>query len=637
MKHVVCLVFILLSCNYLFAQQQVVLDNHVFISISNNANVVLDNANSNALLVNTTGNIISEGENNVLKWMLQNNTGNYVVPFATASFSSIPFQLNITTAGSGSNASILFSTYQTITDKNNNYPSDVTNLNSNCRDSVGLFAIDRFWRIDAQNYTVKPTPIISFGYDNSVNELGGANTIIESKLKAMRFNGLINSWETPQKMYGITNTVSKTINTINVNPNDFYKSWTLVDSSIMSIPITLTALNNNTFCVGGSVTITPSGATSYTLLPNNTTSASAFSVMPNASTVYTITGSIGTGSASCSSNSSNSPTVSVVVNALPVISSSVTNITCFGGNTGSVIALVSGSATYTWSNGSHGSYINGLFAGNYSLTVQDDNMCVSNYTVSVTQPTSAINVVVTNQTNVLCYGQSNGAVSVFASGGVPNYVYIWQPNSVFGSSLINLSSGNYSLQVSDANGCKTQSVITISQPVEALQSLITDSVKATCGNNNGSLFASTAGGTQQYNYLWLPVYNTSNNLQNASSGNYTLYTTDGNGCQDTLTVFLGCDLPIKVPQLFSPNADGKNDYFVIEGLENFPNNHISIYNRWGNLIYEKENYQNNWNGSWTIGNKTTKGILPAATYFIVLDFGVNASLKPYTGYVEIMY
>lgn len=285
MKWLLALTFVSLIFDLLCGQQQIVLDNQVYIKLTNNANVVLDNPNANAIIVGTTGNVISENENNVIKWLVENNTGNYVVPFATNSFSSIPLQLNITNPGVGTNASVLFSTYETATDKNNTYPSDVTNLNSNCRDSIGLYAVDRFWRIDAQNYTTKPTVQINFGYDNSVNETGGLNTITESNLKAMRFNNITNSWETPQKLFGIANTGLKQVNMLNVSPTDFYKTWTLVDSSIMSIPVSLSSVSNNSFCAGETTTITPSGASNYTLFPDNIISSSVFTVMPNASTV----------------------------------------------------------------------------------------------------------------------------------------------------------------------------------------------------------------------------------------------------------------------------------------------------------------------------------------------------------------
>lgn len=596
MKHLVCLVFILLNYNYLFAQQQVVLDNNVFISISNSANVVLDNANSNALLVNTIGNIISEGENNVLKWMVQNNTGNYVVPFATHSHTSIPLQLNITNAGVGSNASVLFSTYETATDKNNNYPSDVTDLNTNCRDSVGLFAIDRFWRIDAQGYSTKPTAVISFGYSNSANELAGLNAITEANLKAMRFNSSINSWEAPQKLAGIANTTTKAVAGTSVAPIDFYKSWTLVDTTIMTIPITLNAIANATLCQGGVLTYTPNGASSYTLLPSGLTSTTHFTLTPMAIVIYTITGSIGTGTAICVSNSSSSPTVSVLVNSLPVITSSVVPVKCFGDNSGSAVALVPGSATYTWSNGSHGSFINGVSAGTYSLLVKNDNGCVATHTIEVSQPNSPLSLFINASQNVLCFGQSNGFATVSANGGTPSYNYTWQPLGVLNASVSNLSAGNYTVYASDVNGCKTHSIISITEPNEPLKLLVTDSTKAICGEANGALVVNATGGTAFYNYQWFPNFNTSATLQNIAAGSYTVLVTDANGCKDSLQLNLGCESPIVIPQLFTPNADGKNDVFVIEGLERYPNNTVNIYNRWGNLVYSATNYQNNWDG-----------------------------------------
>ncbi len=643
MRHRISFILFLFFLSNLFSQQQVVLDNNVFITISNNANVVLDNANSNALLVNSTGQIISEGENNVIKWMVQNNTSNYVVPFANASFSNIPLEVNITNAGIGSNSSILFSTYETVTDKNNNYPSDVTNLNSNCQDSVGLFAIDRFWRIDAQGYSTKPTPIISFGYNNSTNELGGLNTIVESNLKAMRFNSTINSWETPQKLVGMANTNTKAVAGAIVAPIDFYKSWTLVDTSIMTIPITLNSISNTTLCQGGTVTFTPNGASSYTLLPSGSTSTTHFTITPTASVIYTITGSIGTGTAVCKNSSSNSPTVSVLVNSLPIITSSVIAVKCFGNNSGSAIALVSGSATYTWSNGSHGSFINGVSAGTYSLLVKNENGCVASHTLEVSQPNSPLSLFINANQNVLCFGQSNGFASVSANGGTPSYSYTWQPMGVLSPFASNLSVGNYTVYTSDTNGCKTNSVISITEPSEPLKLLVIDSIKAICGEANGAFLVNATGGTAFYNYQWFPVFNISAIIQNISAGSYTVLVTDANGCKDLLQLNLGCEKPIVIPQLFTPNADGKNDVFVIEGLERYPNNIVSIYNRWGNLVYSKINYQNNWDGqaSKTQGNN----LLPASTYFVVVEF-ISASLntsgnadgiKSYSGFVELRY
>jgi gliding motility-associated-like protein/uncharacterized repeat protein (TIGR01451 family) len=98
------------------------------------------------------------------------------------------------------------------------------------------------------------------------------------------------------------------------------------------------------------------------------------------------------------------------------------------------------------------------------------------------------------------------------------------------------------------------------------------------------------------------------------------------GC-DTVQVFVWviCD-KLKVFTSFSPNGDNMNDFFYVEGLSNFPKNKVAIYNRWGNLVYNKEKYDNSWDGSW-------KGApLPDGTYFWIFDDGEG---KTYSGYVEL--
>ncbi|HHB79115.1 MAG TPA: tandem-95 repeat protein, partial [Saprospiraceae bacterium] len=79
---------------------------------------------------------------------------------------------------------------------------------------------------------------------------------------------------------------------------------------------------------------------------------------------------------------------------------------------------------------------------------------------------------------------------------------------------------------------------------------------------------------------------------------------------------------------FSPNGDGINDAFVIKGASNYPDNVLHIYNRWGNLVFEKEYYDNTWSGTWFQGDEP----VPDGTYFYVWE---NGKGKRYSGYVEI--
>ncbi|MEM9821453.1 MAG: SdrD B-like domain-containing protein, partial [Bacteroidota bacterium] len=98
------------------------------------------------------------------------------------------------------------------------------------------------------------------------------------------------------------------------------------------------------------------------------------------------------------------------------------------------------------------------------------------------------------------------------------------------------------------------------------------------------------------------------------------------GCDSTtVSIYVFCNT-INVMTGFSPNRDGKNDFFVIEGLQAYPNNVLNIYSRWGNLVYRKEGYLNDWDATWESTD------LPDGTYFYVLSDGEGGV---YSGYVQI--
>jgi len=85
--------------------------------------------------------------------------------------------------------------------------------------------------------------------------------------------------------------------------------------------------------------------------------------------------------------------------------------------------------------------------------------------------------------------------------------------------------------------------------------------------------------------------------------------------------------PLIIPNVFTPNGDGVNDTFFIPGLDTYAENEIVIINRWGNNIYEKKNYKNDWTGPG----------LPEGTYFYVLRVLNNAgNWDSYKGYVTLL-
>jgi hypothetical protein len=219
-----------------YSQARLVLNNDGYINIEDKAFLVIANGYTNAIEVTPTGgNIISEGEENVIKWNIKDNTGNYIVPYTNPSDVKIPLEVNITDAGNAGGSFIL-STYRTGSD-NLPFPVDVTNLNSLTLGASGasLFVIDRFWKIDYNSYTTKPGAELSFSYDYA-NEGTGNNTIDEASLQAQRFNEFLSDWELI--LFGWANITNKKVENVTVYPNASHKDWTLVQGS-SALPITL--------------------------------------------------------------------------------------------------------------------------------------------------------------------------------------------------------------------------------------------------------------------------------------------------------------------------------------------------------------------------------------------------------------
>jgi gliding motility-associated-like protein len=91
-----------------------------------------------------------------------------------------------------------------------------------------------------------------------------------------------------------------------------------------------------------------------------------------------------------------------------------------------------------------------------------------------------------------------------------------------------------------------------------------------------------------------------------------------------------------IPQGFSPNGDGINDIFEIKGITNYPDNSVSIFNRWGNMVYKAAAYDNtsvSWDGTNKGDLSTGTGPLPEGTYFYVIDLGDGSPIR--SGYVFV--
>lgn len=123
--------------------------------------------------------------------------------------------------------------------------------------------------------------------------------------------------------------------------------------------------------------------------------------------------------------------------------------------------------------------------------------------------------------------------------------------------------------------------------------------------------------------------NTGNNPDTNSNGIWN----EAVDNQPTVLVIKPNDLFI--PQAFTPEGDGKNDFFVIKGLKSNTDNNLTVYNRWGNKVYEKPNYDNTWDGTPNVSGTLGGQKLPQGTYYYI--FEIKDGTKPVTGFVVIQY
>lgn len=237
--YVICLV------NEGFSQNRIVLNNDAFLVMQGSVKIIIENPNPDAITTTGSGgNIVSEGEENELRWVIGTNTGTYIVPFTTrpaaqgGNSTKIPVRVDITGAGIGSGY-FGFSTYETATDVNTAYPATVTHVNSGGADA-SLKIVDRFWKFGLGVYSTKPSVIMSLTYDDAANEIGGTNTIVESMLRAQRWNGNVGDWES--LMFGTTDDVVNVTSGIAVNGSDFHEIWTLVEATA-PLPVELVQFN----------------------------------------------------------------------------------------------------------------------------------------------------------------------------------------------------------------------------------------------------------------------------------------------------------------------------------------------------------------------------------------------------------
>ena len=162
--------------------------------------------------------------------------------------------------------------------------------------------------------------------------------------------------------------------------------------------------------------------------------------------------------------------------------------------------------------------------------------CSANVVVNITQQPGVLSAV--SSVNASCNGISNGSATVTVNAGTPPFNFLWSTIPAQTSATANnLSAGNYSVSITDANGCTSAQSVTITQP--PAMNITASATPASCGMNDGTANVSASGGASPFTYLWLtsPVQINSS-IANLSPGTYTVIVADANGCNQQQSVIV---------------------------------------------------------------------------------------------------
>lgn len=217
------------------------------------------------------------------------------------------------------------------------------------------------------------------------------------------------------------------------------------------------------------------------------------------------------------------------------------HISIAGTQTGQIDIDVQGGTppyTYLWNNGSTSQRLYNLSAGNYFVTVTDDNGCTISNNIQLLQPeqlqiNSIQATVKANNHHISCTGRADGEIEISLSGGVSPYRYNWSNGSIE-QNITNAAAGQNSVVVTDANGATAQASVTLTEPDELVAETEVFIYPNGYGTGayahaDGSAQLSVSGGSAPYSFMWSNDA-TTQNLQQVYGGIYECMITDAMGC-----------------------------------------------------------------------------------------------------------
>ncbi|MEZ4979151.1 MAG: Ig-like domain-containing protein, partial [Chitinophagales bacterium] len=257
------------------------------------------------------------------------------------------------------------------------------------------------------------------------------------------------------------------------------------------------------------------------------------------------------------------PLVGISVNA-----TTLQNQLTIGGSQGTVSALASGgTAPYSYQWGANAGNattqtVSGLLPGTYCVTATDANGCVSSQVCTVVNPyiCSTSPIISFNTTNVSCNGFSDGSIITNVNGGTAPYTYSWSGGLPAVANQSVLASGTYSVTVTDATGCQSQSSTTITQPNALSAGIAVTNVQCN-GASTGALNLTVNGGTAPYSFVWNNGP-TTEDQNSVPAGTYSVSVTDAKGCTATANAIISEPsnaLSINLTKTDATSSAGCND------------------------------------------------------------------------------
>ncbi|HPL03660.1 MAG TPA: gliding motility-associated C-terminal domain-containing protein [Bacteroidales bacterium] len=281
--------------------------------------------------------------------------------------------------------------------------------------------------------------------------------------------------------------------------------------------------------------------------------------------------------------------------------------------------------TYLWASNETTQTATNLTYGLNQVIVKDANNCTDTLSLFVNKIGKIYGSFSLIEPN-LCFNDSIAVAIAKLEEGEQPIQFVWS-NGQIGDTARNLPAGEHFVFASDKYNCTDTISVLISEPDSLNPNF--KFIPPTCsGIYDGEIEANPSGGTPEYSFLW-DNNSTENKISELREGTYYISITDANNCLYIYDVdLMELTYCITIYNTITPNGDGANDTWIIENIDKFPRNKIWIYNRIGNLVFEAENYQNDWGG-------TYKGKdLPEGTYYYIIDLGDGKSL--FKGHITII-